>query len=61
MDQLWLMVGIAIVIVLLAFVFLIRRKRTNRENALATLGIVFVVTGIVFGDDDLLGYSSIGV
>ncbi len=55
------MVGIAIVIVLLAFVFLIRRKRTNRKNTLVTLGTVFVVLGIVFGDDRLLGYSFIGV
>ena len=55
------MVGIVIVIVLLAFVFLIRRKRTNRENTLVTFGFVFVVLGIAFGDDRLLGYSFIGV
>jgi uncharacterized membrane protein len=61
MDQLWLMVGIASVIVLLAVVFLIRKKRTNKENTLVTLGMVFVVLGIVFGDDRLLGYSFIGV
>jgi hypothetical protein len=61
MDQLWLMVGIAIVIVLLGVVFLIRKKRTNKENTLVTLGMVFVVLGIVFGDDRLLGYSFIGV
>lgn len=61
MDQLWLIVGIVILIVLLAVVFMIRKKRTNKENALVTLGMVFVVLGIVFGDDRLLGYSLIGV
>ena len=62
MDQTWLIVGIAIAIVLLAVVFLTRKKkRTNKDNALVTLGIALVVLGIVFGDDRLLGYSFIGV
>jgi len=50
------------VIVLLAVVFLTRKKkRTNKDNTLVTLGMVFVVLGIIFGDDRLLGYSFIGV
>ena len=49
-------------IVLLAVVFLTRKKkRTNKDNTLVTLGMVFVVLGIIFGDDRLLGYSFIGV
>jgi len=62
MDQLWLIIAVAIVIVLLAVVFLTRKKkRTNKDNALVTLGMVFVVLGIIFGEDRLLGYSFIGV
>ena len=61
MDQLWLIFGIVILIVLAAVVFLISKKRTNKENTLVTLGTVFVVLGIVFGDDRLLGYSFIAI
>ena len=61
MDQLWLIVGIVILIVLAAIVFLISKKRTNKENTLVTLATVFVVLGIVFGDDRLLGYSFIAI
>lgn len=62
MDQLWLIIAIAIAIILLDVVFLTRKKkRTNEDNALLTLGMVFVALGIIFGEDRLSGYSFIGV
>ena len=61
MDQVWLIVGIAVLLALLGIVFLIRKQRTVKQNALVTLGMMFVVLGILFGDDRLLGYAFIGV
>ena len=55
MDQLWIIFGMVVLIALLAVVLLVRRKRTNRENSVLTFGMLFVVLGIVFGDDRLLG------
>jgi hypothetical protein len=61
-GSLRLTVGLVVVLVaLLAVVFLFRKKRSDKENTLVTLGAMFVVLGIVFGDDRLVGYSFIGL
>ena len=60
-GSLWLTVGLVVLVALLAVVFLFRKKRSDKENTLVTLGAMFVVLGIVFGDDRLVGYSLIGL
>jgi hypothetical protein len=64
MEELWLVIAIAAGIILIAIIiaFLSRKKKQAiQEDALLTLGITFVVLGIVFGDARLVGYSFIGV
>jgi hypothetical protein len=64
MEELWLIIAIAVGIISIAtaIAFLTRKKKqTIQDNALLPLGITFVVLGIVFGDDRLVGYSFIGV
>jgi hypothetical protein len=64
METLWLIIAIAVGIILIAvaIAFPTRKKKlTVQDNALLPLGITFVVLGIIFGDDRLVGYSFIGV
>ena len=63
MEEFWLTIAIAVGIsTVIAIAFLIRKKEQAVQNrSLLPLGIVFVVLGIVFGDDRLVGYSFIGV
>ena len=60
-GSLWLTAGLVVLVALLAVVFLFRKKRSDKENTLVTVGTMFVVLGIVFGDDRLVGYSFIGL
>ena len=64
MGELWLVIAIAVGIIsfAIAIAFLTRKKKqSTRDNAFLPLGIAFVVLGIIFGDDRLVGYSFIGV
>lgn len=64
MEELWLIIAIAagIISIAVAIAFLTRKKKqTIQDNALLPLGITFVVLGIIFGDDRLVGYSFIGI
>jgi LPXTG-motif cell wall-anchored protein len=62
MNHSWVIIGIAIVIILLAALFLARkRKQTSQRNSLLGLGIALIALGILFGEDRLVGYSFIGV
>jgi len=63
-EELWSIIAIAagIISIAIAIAFLTRKKKqTIQDNALLPLGITFVVLGIIFGDDRLVGYSFIGV
>ena len=44
-----------------ACIFVKKNKKQKRLSPLAGLSFVFVIAGIVFGDDRLIGYSLIGV
>ena len=62
MEELWLIIAVAVGVVSIAvFIFLTRKKKQAFQiDALLTLGIALVVLGIIFGDDPLVGYSFIG-
>lgn len=48
MEQLWQIIAIAVGIISIGIPFLTRKKKqTNQDNAILTLGIVFVALGIV--------------
>ncbi|AOE50913.1 hypothetical protein [Kangiella sediminilitoris] len=51
-----------VALLLIAGVIFQRRKDTDKQTftALAALAFVFVILGITFGEDRLIGYSLIG-
>lgn len=52
---------IAAALAAIAFSWRYRRKKEHNEDALQTLGFTLVVLGVIFGEDQIIGYSFIGV
>ena len=48
--------GIAVIVVITS-----KNKKKNRLTPLASLAFGFVLAGIIFGDERLIGYSLLGV
>lgn len=64
MTNAYLAIGIAVLVALLAMVFLLRRNEGGRKlTPMAGLAFAFVIAGIAFGEARLLGYMllTIGV
>jgi hypothetical protein len=55
-------VSIAVLAVVAVLVFLIRGKKAqNRITPLASIAFAFVLAGILFGEDRLVGYGLMGI
>ena len=58
----YIAVSIAALAIIAILVFFVSKgKRENRLTPLASLAFGFVLAGILFGDDRLIGYSLMGV
>jgi len=62
-SQIYFLISIAILLVILIFfVFFIKRdKKRKKITSLAGIAFAFVLAGVIFGDDRLIGYSLIGI
>ena len=61
-SSVYVAISIAVLIVVAVLVFVLRGQRSvNRLTPLAGLAFAFVVAGIVFGDNRLIGYGLMGV
>jgi asparagine N-glycosylation enzyme membrane subunit Stt3 len=63
MEPVWIAISIAALVVIMVLLLISRRKGNQLLNPsnLLILGMSFVVLGIIFGDDRIIGYSFIGV
>jgi hypothetical protein len=63
MEPVWIAISIIALVVIVVLLLISRRKGKQILNPsnLLILGMSFVVLGIIFGDDRLIGYSFIGV
>jgi hypothetical protein len=63
MEPLWISIAISALVVIMVLLLISRRKRNQILNPsnLLILGMSFVVLGIIFGDERIIGYSFIGV
>ena len=61
-SQIWIAISIVVLAVVAIFVFYVRKgRKENRLTPLAGLAFGFVLAGILFGDDRLIGYGLMGV
>jgi hypothetical protein len=63
MEPVWIAISIIALVVIVVLLLISRRKGKQLINPsnLLILGMSFVVLGIIFGDDRVIGYSFIGV
>jgi len=61
MEPLWIAISIIALVVIVVLLLIARGKQYYKPSNLAILGMSFVVLGIIFGDDRLIGYSFIGI
>ena len=61
-SQIYISIGIVVLLIIGAVVFFLRKYKTGQPlSTLASLALMFVLAGIIFGDDRVLGYSLIGI
>jgi hypothetical protein len=62
MSQIFIAVSVAVLAAIAVLVFFVGKgRRENRLTPLASLAFAFVLAGILFGDDRLIGYSLLGI
>jgi uncharacterized membrane protein YjgN (DUF898 family) len=62
MSLAFIIVSIVVLAVIAVLVFLVRGKRAqNRITPLAGVAFAFVLAGILFGEDRLIGYGLMGI
>ena len=61
-SQIYIAISIvALAAIALLVIFLGKSKKENRLTPLAGLAFGFILAGILFGDDRLIGYSLLGI
>ena len=61
-SQIYISVTIVVLMIIALLVFLLSKKRREtRLTPLASLAFGFILAGILFGEDRLIGYSLMGV
>jgi amino acid transporter len=62
LTPMYIAISIIALLIIVALVFFVKKnKKQKRLSTLTGLSFVFVIAGIVFGDDRLIGYGLIGV
>jgi len=60
-SQTYILISIIVLAIIAIVVFLTRKKEQKPLSKLAALSFGFVIAGVVFGDDRLIGYSLMGI
>lgn len=61
-SQIYIALSIAVLAVIAILVFFVHKEKKEKPlSKLAALSFAFVIAGIVFGEDRLIGYSLMGV
>ena len=61
-SQIWIVVSIVVLAVIAFLVFFVNKNRKEKRlTPLASLAFGFVLAGILFGDDRLIGYGLMGI
>jgi len=61
-SQIYIIISLVILVIIALFVFFIsKNKKEKKLSTLAGLSFAFILAGILFSDDRLIGYSLIGI
>ena len=60
-SQIYIAISIVVLAIIAILIFFVsKNKKGKKLSKLAGLSFAFIIAGIVFGDDRLVGYSLIG-
>ena len=61
-SQIYIVISIVVLAIIALLIFFLSKNKNGRKlTPLASLAFGFILAGIIFGDDRLIGYSLIGV
>ena len=61
-SQMYITLAIIVLAVIAVLVFVVGRKRTGRRlTPLASLAFAFVLAGLLFGENRIIGYGLMGI
>jgi DMSO/TMAO reductase YedYZ heme-binding membrane subunit len=60
-SKIYILIGIIALAVIMAVLILTRKKMGKPLSRLAAFAFVFIMAGLIFGENRLVGYSLIGV
>ena len=61
MIQIYILIAVVMLAIIAVVVALRRKKEQKLLSKLAALAFGFVIAGIIFGDNQLVGYSLMGI
>jgi len=62
MDNLYILISIIALIIITALIFFVKKnKKQKRLSPLAGLSFIFVIVGIIFGDDGMISYGLMAI
>lgn len=59
--EIYIAIALITLVIIAILVFYVRKKPRKQPSKLAWFAFVFILAGIIFGDDLLIGYSLMGV
>ena len=61
-SQIYILISILALLIIAIVLFFVRGKKTGKPvSTLGGLGLIFVLSGIIFSDNRLIGYILIGI
>jgi len=60
-SQIYILISIVVLAIIMIVLVLTKKKTKKSLSKLAAIAFSFVIAGIVFGNDRLIGYSLMGV
>jgi RsiW-degrading membrane proteinase PrsW (M82 family) len=61
-SQIYILISIIVLLIIAVILFFVKKNRKQKPlSPLAGLAFGFIIAGIVFGDNRLIGYSLMGI
>jgi len=61
MELIWILISIVVLLIIGILVFVLKKNKRQKLTPLASFAFVFVLAGIIFRDNRIVGYPLIGI
>lgn len=60
-SQVYILISVIVLAVIMVILIMTKKRMQKPPSRLTAFAFIFIMAGIIFGDDRLIGYSLIGV